>query len=236
MRSRPELSDKEIQQLMDFDRLLAEKDTYLARRRRRMIRSASAGLLALLVLSVSLFYLNARKEPVDKEGPPPTQKIQEQMNTPQHNVIVDEKNATTKEPLPADKVARPGVDQAKAPDTRATAVQPADKTGADVYRQASPLNGYPALYEYFSRELQYPDVAAEDSPEGIVTVIFTIDIEGKPVGIQIENSLGQAFDREAVRVIEKMPAWEPASLNGVPVPSKISLPLTFEVKKITVKD
>jgi TonB family protein len=102
-----------------------------------------------------------------------------------------------------------------------------------VYRQAEPRDGYPVLYAYFEKNLVYPRAAVKDSVEGVVNVVFSIDAEGKPKNITIENSLGPLFDQEAVRLLNNMPLWKPASYNGKVVPSKISLPITFALNKTT---
>jgi TonB family protein len=100
-----------------------------------------------------------------------------------------------------------------------------------MYRQAEPVDGYASLYEYFSSSLVYPVDAPSDSIQGVLTVTFTINAEGKPESISIHNSLGKAFEREAIRLIQEMPEWKPAQLNNKPVPSKMSLPLTFQIKE-----
>jgi TonB family protein len=102
----------------------------------------------------------------------------------------------------------------------------------DVYLQAEPLEGYTHLYAYFNENLLYPPQAVKDSVEGIETVSFTIDQQGMPTLITITQSLGPLFDQEAIRLIRQMPAWKPATLNGHPVASQLSVPLTFELKRI----
>ena len=102
--------------------------------------------------------------------------------------------------------------------------------------QAEPVNGYPDLYAYFDRELKYPQEALKDSLQGVVTVIFTVSLQGEPEGIRIENSLCEPFDREVFRVLGNMPLWAPATYNGKPVESKVSLTLTFHYKKVNAKD
>ena len=72
----------------------------------------------------------------------------------------------------------------------------------------------------------------KDSIQGIMKISFVINEEGKPVSIRTEESLGKPFDGEAVKLIESMPPWKPALLNGKPVKSRISLPLTFEIRKV----
>jgi TonB family protein len=102
---------------------------------------------------------------------------------------------------------------------------------AVVYVQAEPIDGYEALYAYFSKELIYPEAAVKDSVEGVLIVKFLINKEGKPEQIQTSGSLGVLFEKEAVRLIEHMPLWKPATLNGKPVSSKLSIPLTFQLQK-----
>jgi TonB family protein len=100
------------------------------------------------------------------------------------------------------------------------------------YMQAEPLLGYPDLYEYFNANLVYPPEALKDSIQGVQTVSFVINAEGKPEQIEVVKSLGEPFEKEVKRLIENMPEWKPATLNGKPVSSKISLPLTFQIQKI----
>jgi periplasmic protein TonB len=95
------------------------------------------------------------------------------------------------------------------------------------------VNGYPDLYAYFDRELIYPPAATRDSTQGIVTVLFSINAQGKADDIRIENSLGKEFDDEVFRVIRNMPLWKPAYYNGKIVKSKVSLPLTFKLTKVS---
>jgi TonB family protein len=102
----------------------------------------------------------------------------------------------------------------------------------DVYVQAEPREGYAHLYAYFNDNLRYPPQAIKDSIEGIETISFMIDKRGKATNFAITNSLGALFDQEAMRLIRNMPDWNPASLNGEPVASQLSVPLTFQLKRI----
>jgi|GEM_PF-3284636 len=102
----------------------------------------------------------------------------------------------------------------------------------DTYIQAAPQQGYDHLYAYFREHLSYPEDAVKDSIEGVETVSFVIDEKGKPSQVVVTQSLGAAFDEEALRTINNMPPWSPAMLNGRPVASQLSVPLTFELKRI----
>jgi TonB family protein len=70
----------------------------------------------------------------------------------------------------------------------------------------------------------------------VLTVTFTVSSTGKPENILVKQSLGKPFEKEAHRLIENMPDWRPATLNGKAVPSQISIPLTFQIKKVNVND
>ncbi|MEJ1239439.1 TonB family protein [Chryseolinea sp. T2] len=112
-----------------------------------------------------------------------------------------------------------------------SAVNDKEQSQPDIYVQAEPQNGYAHLYKYFGENLKYPKEAIKDSIEGVETVSFTIDEQGHPANVAITHSLGKSFDNEAIRLIGAMPLWTPAMLNGRPVASQLSLPLTFEIKR-----
>jgi TonB family protein len=97
------------------------------------------------------------------------------------------------------------------------------------YVGAAPKAGYRHLYDYFSNELKYPMEAVKDSVQGTALVSFTIDEFGKVAKVTVENSLGELFDKECLRLIAHMPAWESAQLNGARIPARLSLPLTFRI-------
>jgi TonB family protein len=245
MKSRPEVSDEEIRQSMDFGKLLIEKQKFeQSQRRLRRNRNAMLALVAFILVSGSFYLIvyhpfdgaqtanvqgrEQGSEITDKATPSTATDTEGKVDLPEDAVKSGE------EATPQEKNKSNKKDQPLTPSPADTqSAEP--KKAADVYEQASPVDGYPALYEYFGKELRYPRVKEKDSVDGVVTVIFTIDKTGKPVDIQIENSLGPEFDREAARLIEKMPDWNPARFNGQPVPSKISVPLTFETEKVIIK-
>ena len=128
-----------------------------------------------------------------------------------------------------DKPSTPGVQKI---DDQKPKEQPKEqKPIIPKFTEAEPIDGYPALYAYFNRELKYPQELAKDSVEGTVTVSFIINENGKPAAIKIITSLGEVFDKESIRIIENMPAWKPATINGSATATRLSIPLTFQIKK-----
>lgn len=99
------------------------------------------------------------------------------------------------------------------------------------FEEAKPVPGFPALYQYFSDELTYPDELRADSIKGTVEVYFVISTEGTAEKFKIVKSLNPLMDQEALRVMKSMPAWYPAKRWGEPVKTNLTLPLTFKIKE-----
>ncbi|RDB04291.1 TonB family protein [Runella aurantiaca] len=95
--------------------------------------------------------------------------------------------------------------------------------------------GTPALSQYFSTNLKYPTAAARANVEGIVLVSFTVTKEGVIKDIVIDKGIGFGADAEAIRLISKMPRWNPALKDGQLVDAKCSLPVSFVLEKKTEK-
>lgn len=244
MNAKPEITDGEIQSYMDFDKLLKQRTEALALSRRRLIKHVMLGTLSgVALLAVWLFYQPSEK-PISagKAGSELPKKVQVPLEAKKDSLLSSGASPSEKEQDHASKPALPIEKKTTSPaGTKMETPEKEDsntvKTNAgiramSVYAHAEPDDGYPALYAYFNETLTYPPAAVADSIEGVVTVVFSINTEGRPEKIYIDQSLGEPFDREAIRVIQNMPLWKPATYDGKPVSSKMSLPLTFQIKKI----
>jgi protein TonB len=89
--------------------------------------------------------------------------------------------------------------------------------------------GEKAMYDYLRKNLEYPVLARETKLEGTVVVRFVIDKEGQVVQVEILRSPSNLFNTEALRVIQNMPAWKPASRHGRKVATYFMLPLKFDL-------
>lgn len=99
--------------------------------------------------------------------------------------------------------------------------------------EAVPVDGFPALYQYFDDNLMYPPEVIHEEIEGSVIVKFVIDVDGSPGKILIERSLHHKIDSTAIELIRGMPKWHPATLDGQPVISTHRIPLFFQISKTT---
>ena len=233
MNTQPTISDEEIQSHMNFDGLLISQKKALAKRRTKIktIRIMSA-VIGIATVS-GLLYINfpkqkAQTDPTSIHPPDPdSPKQPSEENRPGKgpSLSPDKPKSIAKKKL--------SIAQKTIPSTVPKTENAAKNSALDsTYQEAEPVDGFPALYEYFNKELKYPDAAVKDSIQGVLTISFIITKDGKPDQLKTINSLGAAFDQEAFRLIEKMPSWKPARMNGNPVASKISLPLTFHLKKV----
>ncbi len=83
---------------------------------------------------------------------------------------------------------------------------------------------------WLSSHIQYPAVASENGVQGRVIVKFVVTAEGYVRQVQVVRGVDQSLDREAVRVVNSMPAWNPGMNNGRYVNVWFSLPLTFKLQ------
>ncbi|MEP7165728.1 MAG: energy transducer TonB [Ferruginibacter sp.] len=114
--------------------------------------------------------------------------------------------------------------------TDANAKMEADNTG--VYSNVEVLpsfpGGYKGLQKFFDNNLEYPADATNDGVEGTVNVTFVVDETGKLTSPKVEgDNLGYGLEAEALRVVNKMPTWNPGKLKGKNVKTKFTLPVKF---------
>jgi TonB family protein len=82
----------------------------------------------------------------------------------------------------------------------------------------------PRVLEGFRPE--YPEPEGERRERGFVSIICTINEEGRAVDFDIESMTSPSFAIEAIRAIAKW-KWAPAMKNGHPVKQKVRVPMHF---------
>ena len=61
-----------------------------------------------------------------------------------------------------------------------------------------------------------------------ITVEFIVDADGTPTNFKVVKGVNEEFDEEVITVLERMPTWQPATLNNKPVPKKIKQGFSVE--------
>lgn len=89
--------------------------------------------------------------------------------------------------------------------------------------------GAAALKRWIARHLRYPATAQSQGRQGDVVVSFIVREDGTTSDHRIVKSAGQPFDDEALRVLQSMPRWTPATGNGEPRIAMVAVPIVFRM-------
>lgn len=230
MSQRPNVSDEEMSDYMDFDAVLNKRNAIanVGRNTSLVKKGIVISIAAVVLLALVWKFAPGRQteNPVAEVKPVVPEEKSNAVPRDTNTVVKPDATVVAQTPL------KKKTEALKTPVPNNDVKE--SSTSADSYIQAEPVNGYAELYTYLNTNLVYPKAVLKDSIEGVMTIAFVVSRDGKPENIRVVNSLGQAFDHEAKRLIESMPAWKPAKLNGKPVPSKVSLPLTFQIQRLRV--
>jgi protein TonB len=90
--------------------------------------------------------------------------------------------------------------------------------------------GQAALMKWLSDNIKYPAVAEENGIQGRVVCTFVVERDGSVTDVQVARSIDPSLDKEAIRVLKKMPKWIPGRQNGSAVRVKYTVPVTFKLQ------
>lgn len=210
-----EPSDTEAARWQNFDQLLA--DYHTTRRRQARQRLYSTFILLGLLVGGGIYYLQRSSRP--STAPEFVLPVRPQ-------VAVQGLPKVRTRLSPVSPVSLPP----RRPQPVPASVSPSPQEATDQdFVEALPDGGYPALYDYLAAQLRYPEAARRDGVEGAVLVGFTINTEGAAKSIRVIRGLREDLDQEALRLIGQMPRWAPATINGQPVATQHTMPLTFQL-------
>ena len=85
------------------------------------------------------------------------------------------------------------------------------------------------LYQWLSENLRYPKDAVSRKEQGRVMVRFIVTDKGEVIQPEIVRSVSPSLDKEALRVVSKMPAWNPGRNGNKNVATKYTLPVNFSL-------
>lgn len=89
--------------------------------------------------------------------------------------------------------------------------------------------GDEALFQYLSQNIVYPEISRKKQEQGRVILTFVINQLGKVMYVDaIKGEYPMLID-EAIRLIKKMPDWNPGKQRGKPVPVKYTIPINFNL-------
>ena len=178
-----------------------------------------------------------------KEPPPPPEEARPETAQADHQqiVIAPDTEATEipdQETITNSEVSNRNSDGEKATDivqtntestgTGETTPKPVEEKEQVLLPPKAPSfpGGPDAWLAFLRRYLQSPE-DLEPGQRIEVQVRFLIDVDGTISRPEIIKSGGGAFDKEVLRVLKKMPKWEPAMQNGNYVATPFTQPVIF---------
>ena len=100
-----------------------------------------------------------------------------------------------------------------------------------VEQQAEFPGGTAAMYKWLGNNMRYPEAAQQNDIQGTVHVKFVVEKDGSIGNVTLLKGVDKDLDREAIRVVKKMPKWQPGKNNGVAVRSYFTLPVKFRLQQ-----
>lgn len=89
--------------------------------------------------------------------------------------------------------------------------------------------GTAAIYRHIAKTMRYPLIAQENGKQGKVIVSFIIEKDGTLSDVRVSKGVDPNLDKEAIRIIKTLPNFTPGKMNGKPVRTSMSLPVTFKL-------
>ena len=103
-----------------------------------------------------------------------------------------------------------------------------------IYSMADKMPQFPGgeneLLNYIGHNLIYPKIAQQNGIQGKVIIRFIVNKTGKVEKAEIVKSLDPECDKEALRVINKLPHFIPGEVKGKKVAVYYTLPITFKLE------
>ncbi len=90
-------------------------------------------------------------------------------------------------------------------------------------------DGLQGLMRFISENLKYPEAAQQSDIQGKVVVRFVVSTDGSIRDVKVLKGVHPDLDKEAMRVVYRLPKFKPAMLNGQPVSTYYTLPLNFRL-------
>ncbi|GAB3900360.1 energy transducer TonB [Larkinella knui] len=90
--------------------------------------------------------------------------------------------------------------------------------------------GMKQMAEFLEKNLRYPPAASRAGISGKVYLQFVVNTDGSIVDVTVVKGIGFGCDEEALRVVKKMPPWQPGKQSGRPVRVRFTLPVVFALE------
>ena len=88
--------------------------------------------------------------------------------------------------------------------------------------------GPAAMMKWIKANAKYPQTSIEMNEQGRVFLSCIVEKDGSITNVKVERGVSIDLDREAKRVVRKMPKWIPGEQSGKTVKTIVRIPISFK--------
>lgn len=89
--------------------------------------------------------------------------------------------------------------------------------------------GEVAMVNFIRENIVYPELSREMGEQGTVYVQFVVNSDGSIQDVVVLKGVSDLLDKEAVRVVKKMPKWTPGEQAGKKIRVRYQIPIKFTI-------
>ena len=163
------------------------------------------------------------QQEAEETPPPPPEDPPEIQITPEvpEEVVIKENEETPPPPDVTPPAPPPPVEQKVEPVAAPIVEFPDVEAG---------FPGGPAeMMKWINDNVVYPQTSIEMNEQGRVFLSFVVEKDGSITNVKVERGISVDLDREAKRVVRKMPKWIPGESAGRAVRARCRLPINFQL-------
>lgn len=105
----------------------------------------------------------------------------------------------------------------------------AEEIVAQVYDVVAISPEYPGgpgeMAVFIQENFEYPEMAREMGEQGTIWVEFVVYSDGKIKDVKVVKGVSESLDREAKRIVNRMPKWKPGEQAGKKVNVRYTIPI-----------
>lgn len=109
-------------------------------------------------------------------------------------------------------------------------IEPGERPLAGIVPMRVPMypGGAEEMDKFIKTTMVYPKEAVKKGIQGTVTVGFTVQEDGSLANVKVVQGVDPLLDQEALRIVRKMPKWEPGGDGGHAYAEYREIPISFE--------
>ncbi len=163
------------------------------------------------------------QQEAEETPPPPPEDPPEIQITPEvpEEVVIKENEETPPPPDVTPPAPPPPVEQKVEPVAAPIVEFPDVEAGFP--------GGPAAMMKWINDNVKYPQTSIEMNEQGRVFLSFVVEKDGSITNVKVERGISIDLDREAKRVVRKMPKWIPGESAGRAVRARCRLPINFQL-------